>query len=188
MKNFLTWISIATCSAFVCVPVWPWPLWPGEVCMLGADQLLGAEETWLAPRLFIFGRHSTQKQTISSWHMEDTSIMPAVPTSGSTVLNQNLLASSCLICSEKLQLDCFYFFHHTHGWQGPMNRIQVLQSSPPWIYMKNSPRGGQEKAAEVPSHSYRWPLSLGSHCQSLGFVVKLPSPSCMWHQKLLTYL
>lgn len=26
-------------------------------------------------------------------------------------------------------------------------------------------------------------LSCGSHCQALGFEVKLPYPNCLWHQK-----
>lgn len=87
--------SLATSSAFVSVPAWPQPLWPGASCGLLIGQLSGM-------CLFVSVRPSTQKQTASSWHMEDTSIMPAVPTSGSTVLSPNLLASSCLICSEKL--------------------------------------------------------------------------------------
>ena len=36
-------------SAFVCVPVWPWLLWPGEVLV----RLWGAE-AWLAPRVCLF--------------------------------------------------------------------------------------------------------------------------------------
>lgn len=52
------------------------------------------------PCVFLPGRRSTRKRTASSWRMEDTSIMPAVPISGSTVSNQSLPASSCLICSE----------------------------------------------------------------------------------------
>lgn len=77
--------------------------------------------------LFIFGRHSTPKQTASSWHMEDTSITPAVPTSGSTVLNQNLPASSCLICSEKYLFEVptgSVFPSYPRRRQGPMNRRQ----------------------------------------------------------------
>lgn len=38
--------------------------------------------------------------TASSRCMEDTIITPAVPTSGLTLLNQNLLASPFLLCSE----------------------------------------------------------------------------------------
>ncbi|XP_035889535.1 synergin gamma isoform X8 [Phyllostomus discolor] len=69
------------------------------VCLLNVDSRSRKEEK---PAEEHPKKRSTRRQTASSWRTEDTSITPAVPTSGSTVLNPNLLASSCLTCSEKL--------------------------------------------------------------------------------------
>lgn len=87
------------------------------VCWLLIRSLRCRRRLTCPTHLFISGRHSTLKQTVSSCHMEDTSITPAVPTSGSTVLNQNLLALSCLICSEKILYEVptgfVFFLSHT---------------------------------------------------------------------------
>lgn len=134
--------------------------------------------------------HSTQKQTVSSWLMEDTSITPAVPTSGSTVWNPNLLVSSCLICSEKLLNEvptgfCFFLVFVT-----PMSdRDQWTECKYCKVHLHESiwriPQDvGGEGLLKFPLPTDSPNVSSGSHCQSLGAEVKLPFPNCLWHQTL----
>lgn len=132
--------------------------------------------------------HSTQKPIVSSWHMEDTSITPAVPTSGSTVLNQNLLASSCLICSEKFLNKgptgfCFFPItpHEVTGSQ--KQNAGTVQCTSVKLYEDSPSHSGDRGAAGFPVLPTDALCPLGSRCQSWGFEVKSPCPDCTWYQK-----
>lgn len=91
--------------------------------------------------------------------------MPAVPTSGSTVLNQNLLASFCLICSEKLLCEVpagFFFFFLSHPWVTGTNeqKTSTAKFTSMNLYGEFPKRlgegdAGEVEAEEVLNHSYR---------------------------------
>lgn len=136
-------VSIAARSAFVCVPVWPWPLWPGEGTRGSEVQKPDVLHVSVCSRQafnsetdsfkLAYGGHQYHASCANFW------INCVEPKPPGLILPD-------LLWKAPLWSTSWVWGGHTHGWQGPMNRMQVLQSSPILIYMKNSPTCGCEKS------------------------------------------
>lgn len=157
-KLYLTFCSHLLSSAFVCVPVWPRPLTWRSVCA-GSWLALRCRRSWLAPRicLFLAGIQLRNRQfqaglwrtPVSRQLCQLLDQLCGTQTSWPHPAWFALKSYSVKYQLGFVFLCVWFFFCHTHEWQGPMNRMQVLRSSLPWIYMKNSPRGGGRGAVEI---------------------------------------